>query len=112
VIDLSDFTFRGEMNNHQLVQLGKTGIMVSPVGLGTMQWGSMKVQFEPTSPNRSASEIFQKSLELGVNFFDTAEMYGFGRSETLLGKCYRDVSTDIIIATKFMPFPWRLSKRR
>jgi len=85
--------------------------MVSPIGLGTMQWGSMKVQFEPASSSSSASDIFQKSLELGVIFFDTAEMYGFGRSETLLGKCYRDVSTDIIIATKFMPIPWRLSKK-
>jgi aryl-alcohol dehydrogenase-like predicted oxidoreductase len=89
VIDLSDFTFRGEMNNHQLVQLGKTGIMVSPVGMGTMQWGSMKLQFKPTLLSSSASEIFQKNLELGVNLFDTAEIYGFGRSETLLGMCHR-----------------------
>ncbi len=51
---------------------------------------------------------FEVSLEAGVDFFDSAEAYGFGRSEELLGKFARAASKAIVTATKFSPYPWRL----
>lgn len=54
--------------------------------------------------------MYATSLDLGINFFDTAEIYGNGRSELHLGMLLQGKSENLVIATKFMPFPWRLSK--
>ncbi len=93
------------------VTLGKTDIRISPIGLGTMQWGDIKL---PGSPGGVVDplvhDIYQATLDAGINFFDTAEMYGTGRSELHLGNCLREHPDNIIVATKFMPFPWRLGK--
>ncbi|MBN1148633.1 MAG: aldo/keto reductase [Anaerolineales bacterium] len=55
-------------------------------------------------------QAFEVSLEAGVNFFDTAETYAQGRSERYLGKFMAESGNIAVTATKFMPFPWRLSK--
>jgi aryl-alcohol dehydrogenase-like predicted oxidoreductase len=53
---------------------------------------------------------FETSLEAGINFFDTAEVYGWGKSERLLGE-FLDHSPDrVVTATKFAPFPWRVTR--
>ncbi len=99
------------MSADEKVELGKTGIKVSPVGLGIMQWGD--VRSATGSASRLDTElhrIYQTSLELGINFIDTAEMYGMGRSEQYLGMSLEGKSDKLVIATKFMPFPWRLSR--
>jgi len=57
-------------------------------------------------------QAFEVSVEAGLDFYDTAEVYGFGRSEKLLGKFARTTSGPLITATKFFPFPWRLSRKR
>ncbi len=57
-------------------------------------------------------EAFETSIQAGINFFDTAELYGLGQSERLLGKFIRESGSQVIVATKFMPFPWRLWKGR
>ena len=93
------------------ISLGKTEISISPMGLGTMQWGDVKLSNLPKAEvDNGINEIFQSTLDAGINFLDTAELYGNGRSEINLGKCLKKSTNKIIIATKFMPYPWRLTK--
>jgi aryl-alcohol dehydrogenase-like predicted oxidoreductase len=47
---------------------------------------------------------------MGINFYDTAEMYGSGKSELYLGRYLKEISDKVAVATKFMPYPWRLTK--
>jgi aryl-alcohol dehydrogenase-like predicted oxidoreductase len=54
---------------------------------------------------------FHASIAGGVNFVDTAEVYGNGRSEILLGKFIRDIKQPVLVATKFLPFPWRQGRK-
>jgi aryl-alcohol dehydrogenase-like predicted oxidoreductase len=93
-----------------LVKLGKTDIDISPIGLGVMQWGDINLTKTDEQINKDIHEVFNASLDAGINFIDTAEIYGNGKSETHLGRCLKGISNNVIIATKFMPFPWRLSK--
>jgi len=75
--------------------LGKSGLQVSLVGLGCMNFGLMNDQAQATA-------IVNRSIELGVNFFDTADVYGNrGTSEEYLGKALGARRSDFIIATKF-----------
>jgi aryl-alcohol dehydrogenase-like predicted oxidoreductase len=100
-----------------LVPLGKTNIRISPLGLGTWQWGDrMMWSYGKTHTASDVRAAFQVSLDAGINFFDTAEVYGKGRSEWLLGECLQQVRqppviAPLVVATKFMPFPWRLRRR-
>lgn len=95
----------------QYIPLGKTGINISAIGLGIMQWGDIKLADQTGNEiNKDIRDVFQVTLDAGINFFDTAEMYGNGRSELNLGKCLKQISNDIVVATKFMPFPWRVKK--
>ncbi len=99
-----------------LIPLGKTDIRISPLGLGTWQWGDrMMWGYGKTHTDSDLHDAFQVSLQSGVNFFDTAEVYGKGRSEQLLGACLQQarqspLATPLVVATKFMPYPWRLRK--
>ena len=100
----------------EAISLGRTGIRISPLGLGTWQWGDrMMWSYGKTHTDADIHEVFQVSLEAGINFFDTAEIYGKGRSERLLGEYLHEPGgpprlTPLVVATKFMPFPWRLRK--
>ncbi len=58
-----------------------------------------------------SSRAYRACLDAGLNFFDTAEIYGSGASERLLGECSREDERPIIIASKFAPFPNRFSAR-
>ena len=99
-----------------LIPLGKTDIRISPLGLGTWQWGDRVMWgYGKNYTDRDVHEAFQASLESGISFFDTAEVYGKGRSETLLGDFLREAGPSpfgvpLVVATKFMPYPWRLRK--
>ncbi|MEJ5202129.1 MAG: aldo/keto reductase [Anaerolineales bacterium] len=80
-------------------------------GIGCWAWGDRMVW----GYGRGYSEddlraAFAHALELGITFFDTAEVYGLGLSEKLLGKFIRESGVSVKVATKFMPFPWRLSR--
>lgn len=89
--------------------LGKTGITVNPICIGTWAWGD--TFFWNYGSNYGASEVeaaFQTSLEVGINFFDTAEVYGNGLSEKLLGKFMQQTEQTVQIATKYGPVPWRV----
>lgn len=84
--------------------LGKSGIRVSAVGIGTWQWGSKIWGYSKTYDENDLTEAFSKALEIGLNFFDTAEIYGNGKSEEILGRCLKNVKReDVVIATKFSP---------
>jgi aryl-alcohol dehydrogenase-like predicted oxidoreductase len=76
--------------------LGRTGLRVSAVGLGTMVHAG---HFGPMDDRESLSAI-QTAMDLGVNFIDTSDAYGAGYSETLLGQALRGKRDRIILATK------------
>ena len=66
------------------VRLGNTGLKVSQICLGCMTYGSP--EWRPWVLDAEAAKpFFRKAVEGGINFFDTAEMYGFGEAESLLG---------------------------
>ena len=77
--------------------LGDTDLSVSPVGLGCM---GMSEFYGPAMDERAAVALLQEAVECGVNHFDTAEMYGIGHNETLVGRALRDRREGLVIATK------------
>jgi aryl-alcohol dehydrogenase-like predicted oxidoreductase len=99
-------------NSFERVPLGATGIQISPLGIGTWAWGDTWFwQYGKGGySNADIDAAFQASLAYGINFFDTASVYGLGRSERLLGHNIRQAGWPVVVASKFFPFPWRLSK--
>jgi len=90
-------------------RLGKTEIQVSRIGLGCWQFsGAVIGSFYWDSVSEAmADEIVRESLEGGVNFFDTAEMYSFGRSEKILSAALTKadiVDGKVVVATKWLPY--------
>ena len=85
--------------------LGNTGLQVSRIALGAMSYGSSA--WRPWVLDEDASRPFiRRALELGINFFDTADMYSRGRSEEVLGRALQDFASrdQVIVATKvFFP---------
>ncbi len=81
------------------------------MGLGAWQWGDRILWgYKPGQSDTDIRKAFDISLELGVRFIDTAEVYGSGRSERLLGQFMKETDQPVLVATKFFPFPWRLTK--
>ena len=89
-------------------RLGNTDIEITPIGLGVMQFsgrGIFKLMF-PTLPAETMNGIVKTALEEGINWFDTAEVYGRGHSEQALANALKAAGqkdTDVIIATKWFP---------
>jgi aryl-alcohol dehydrogenase-like predicted oxidoreductase len=79
------------------------GVRVSAIGLGTWQFGSGEWGYGSTYADETAPKIVQRSLDLGVTLFDTAEIYGFGRSERILGRALGDRRAEAFLATKLFP---------
>lgn len=82
-------------------RLGRSGIQVSRICLGTMTYGTSR--WRPWVLDEEASRPFiQRALEIGVNFFDTADMYSDGLSEEVLGRALGDFTRreEVVIATK------------
>jgi aryl-alcohol dehydrogenase-like predicted oxidoreductase len=75
------------------------------LGVGTNRW-------EQGKNDEAIFQVFQSLLDSGVNFFDTAELYNRGKSERLIGACLRRDHRPVVIASKFAPFPMRLSRRQ
>lgn len=84
--------------------LGKTDIKISKIGIGTWQWGSKSWGYGISYNKEDLEKAFKLAIDGGINFFDTAEIYGGGASEKLLGEFSRDVREDIVIASKVSPF--------
>jgi aryl-alcohol dehydrogenase-like predicted oxidoreductase len=87
--------------------LGRTGVQVSALGLGTNQFGRVVDE-------AGAKAIIDQAQQLGMNFIDTAESYGGGASETLLGKALAGRRDDFVVATKTGAGsdPGRLTRKR
>lgn len=79
------------------------GVRLSGVGLGTWQFGAGEWGYGTQYAEEVAPRIVQRSLELGVNLFDTAEIYAFGRSERILGKALAGHRDEAFLATKLFP---------
>jgi aryl-alcohol dehydrogenase-like predicted oxidoreductase len=89
----------------QFVSLGASGIRASRIGLGMMTFGTPA--WRPWVLNEAAARpIVQRALELGINFFDTADMYSAGLSEEITGRLLRELAPrdEVVIATKLF-FP-------
>lgn len=76
---------------------------VSRIGLGTWQFGSREWGYGDQYASGSARDIVQRARALGVTLFDTAEIYGFGKSERILGEALGDERADVVVASKIMP---------
>ena len=81
-------------------------------GLGAWQWGDRLIwQYGQTYSDEDCRAAFEVSLEAGIRFVDTAEVYGSGRSERILGQFLKETDQPVLVATKYFPFPWRLRKK-
>ncbi len=87
------------------VHLGKSDVLVSPIGVGAMTWGDRSRSYGGTRGKEAEAGAFDASMASGVDFFDTAEVYGRGSSERRLGEIIRGKNP--VIATKFFPYPGR-----
>jgi aryl-alcohol dehydrogenase-like predicted oxidoreductase len=82
------------------------------MGLGAWQFGDRVMwSFGQTHNEDDIHAAFQTSLNEGIRFIDTAEVYGMGKSERFLGGMLKNTEQPILIATKFFPYPWRLHRR-
>jgi aryl-alcohol dehydrogenase-like predicted oxidoreductase len=79
------------------------GVRVSAIGLGTWQFGSREWGYGADYNTRVAGTIVHRALELGVNLIDTAEVYGLGRSEGIVGEAIRGRRESVFLATKLFP---------
>jgi len=80
-------------------KLGKSGIEVSEVGFGAwtiaLDWWGREIQED------EAKRMLKRAYDLGINFFETGDMYGKGKSERLIGEVFRDMRGEIVISTKY-----------
>jgi len=87
---------------------------VSRVGLGTWQFGSREWGYGEGYASGAAVQIVERALELGVTLFDTAEIYGFGKSEQILARALGAERSQVVVASKVFPvapFPAVLRRR-
>jgi aryl-alcohol dehydrogenase-like predicted oxidoreductase len=97
-----------------MTALNNSGIKVFDgieMGIGTWAWGDrMFWGYGDQYKEKDVEEAFNDGIANGITFFDTAETYGLGKSELILGKLIKKENKPIKIATKMMPYPWRLCK--
>lgn len=87
---------------------------VSRIGLGTWQFGSREWGYGDAYASGAARDIVHRALALGVTLFDTAEVYGFGKSERILGEALGDARSEVAVASKVFPvapFPAVIKQR-
>ncbi|SHE64859.1 Predicted oxidoreductase [Ferrithrix thermotolerans DSM 19514] len=85
----------------KFVKLGDDS--VSAIGVGTWQFGSKEWGYGGSYAQSTAKEILHRAIELKVNFIDTAELYGFGASEKIVGGTVETDRSKAFLATKFFP---------
>ena len=92
------------------ITLGQNGPSVTPLCIGTWAWGDKLFwNYGDGYGPEQLEAAFTAALEAGINFFDTAEIYGFGLSEELLGQFMQKAQQPVQMATKFGPLPWRFT---
>jgi aryl-alcohol dehydrogenase-like predicted oxidoreductase len=104
------------MENHPLmipdqITLGSTDIAIKPLGVGAWAWGDRFFWgYGRDYSLEDAAAAFQASIQAGIRLVDTAEVYGMGKSERLTGQFIRQYGANVILATKFYPYPWRFNR--
>lgn len=94
----------------QTIALGQNGPTVTALGIGTWSWGDKLFwNYGSDYGTSQVREAFEATLESGISFFDTAEIYGLGESEKLLGQFMKEIGRPTQIATKYFPVPWRFT---
>lgn len=95
--------------------LAGSDVRVPALGVGTWAWGDRSTWgmggYDTGLTRTSIEEAWAASIDAGVTLFDTAEVYGKGESERIIGSLLKDDPTraaSVVIATKFMPQPWKL----
>jgi aryl-alcohol dehydrogenase-like predicted oxidoreductase len=78
-------------------KLGNSDLKISPIGLGCMGMS----EFYGVGDDKESVKVIHRAVELGINFLDTADMYGVGKNEVLVGKAIKSIREKIILATKF-----------
>jgi aryl-alcohol dehydrogenase-like predicted oxidoreductase len=98
------------------IALGDSGVGVPPLGVGTWAWGDKGTWgmggYDTSYSEETILDAWLACLEAGVVLFDTAEVYGGGESERIIGRLLAHdpaVRSRVVIASKFMPSPWKLS---
>ncbi len=81
----------------QTRKLGKNGPTVSAIGLGCMGMS----EFYGSHDDAASIDVIHHALDAGINFLDTADMYGTGRNEELVGRALKDRRDKVVLATKF-----------
>jgi aryl-alcohol dehydrogenase-like predicted oxidoreductase len=88
---------------------------VAPLGVGTWAWGDRRTwgmgTYDTSITESTIAAAWRTSLAAGIGFFDTAEVYGAGESERILGRLLQQDPPrrdELVIATKFWPAPWKL----
>ena len=86
----------------EYVRFGSTGLKVSRICLGCMSYGGPNERWPWALDEEHSRPFIQRALELGINFFDTADVYSRGMSETVLGGALHDFASrdEVVIATK------------
>jgi aryl-alcohol dehydrogenase-like predicted oxidoreductase len=99
--------------------LAGSEVAVPPLGVGTWAWGDRSTWgmggYDTSLTGQSIEEAWAASIDAGVTLFDTAEVYGRGESERIIGRLRAadpDRAATAVIATKFMPSPWKVQVRR
>jgi aryl-alcohol dehydrogenase-like predicted oxidoreductase len=89
------------------------GARISAIGLGAWQFGSFEWGYGEDYARGEALKIVHRALELGVNLIDTAELYGFGRSERIVGEAIKGHRDQVFLATKLFPvgLPFQVASR-
>ena len=82
---------------NQTTLLGHSNLKVNRIGLGCMGMSEFYGSFN----EKESINTLHKAIDFGVNFFDTADMYGWGANERLLGKAFKGRLDKVILATKF-----------
>lgn len=84
-------------------ELGRSGLRVSKIGLGTWQIGASEWGWNRGYGVEDVVKTIERAHELGVNFIDTAEIYGGGLSEEVVGRAVKEFRDEVVIATKVWP---------
>jgi aryl-alcohol dehydrogenase-like predicted oxidoreductase len=101
------------------IPLAGSTVSLPPLGVGTWAWGDRATWgmggYDHDLSVATIHDAWEACLEAGVVFFDTAEVYGKGESERIIGKLLAEsgaAASSVVIATKFMPSPWKLDVKR
>lgn len=94
------------------MRIGQHGPQVPAIGVGCWAWGDRLFwDYGLTYNKDDLRAAFKASVAEGLTFFDTAEIYGLGASERLLGEFIAESGVEVVIASKCFPLPWRLSHK-